>query len=82
MKELEEKFIVINKKRFEEMLEHCVEGFETHCFVKESILNFENALNEFCGAYSQITGKELNQKYYVCNQDEPYAEQVLALILE
>ena len=72
MKEFnDDMFIVINKKRFAEMGE---EG-------KNAYINFSDSLSIFVGEYEQITGKTLNQKYLVCNQDEPYSEQVKAIIL-
>jgi len=64
-------FIVINKKRFAEMGD---EGQETYRL-------FSYALDSFVQDYEQTTGKSLNQKYLVCNQDEPYAERVKAIIL-
>jgi hypothetical protein len=39
------------------------------------------ALHEFAEAYEGHTGKKLDQKYIVCNQDEPYADKVAELIL-
>ena len=32
--------------------------------------------------YEKITGKPMDQKYYVCNQDEPYAQKVIDIIIE
>lgn len=72
MKEFnDDMFIVINKKRFAEIGE---EG-------KNAYINFSDSLSIFVEEYEQITGKTLNQKYLVCNQDEPYADQVKAIIL-
>jgi len=43
--------------------------------------NLEYVLSRY--AYHRLTtGKDPDAKYYVCNQDEPYADQVLAVILE
>jgi len=73
MKEFnDDMFIVINKKRFAEM------GAEEGDFEYQAI---HKALASFVQSYGLITGKTMNQKYIVCNQDEPYAEQVKAIIL-
>lgn len=73
--EYEEKFIVINKKRFSELVEHSNSGLAGLI-----VQMFIDHLNSFKAAYQATTGKTLNQKYYVVNQDEPYAEKVLDLI--
>lgn len=65
----EEKFIVINKKRFDEI-------GKDHPAVDQFLSALQN-LNE---TY-ETTGKKMDQKYIVCNQDEPYAEKVLNIIL-
>lgn len=76
--EYEEKFIVINKKRFNELIEHPKN--ENSGLAGLVVQMFIDHLNSFKAAYQATTGKTLNQKYYVVNQDEPYAEQVLDLI--
>jgi transcription initiation factor IIE alpha subunit len=77
-----DKFIVINKKRFEELnkaAEISPNGyFRNHW----AVLKLKIAVDEFTEAYERHTGKKLDQKYIVCNQDEPYADKVAALILE
>lgn len=65
-------FIVINKKRFSEM------DAEQALFCVPRLLD---AISDFTRDYEKATGKKMNQKYLVCNQDEPYAEQVKNIIL-
>jgi hypothetical protein len=82
MKQLKNKFIVINTKRFEEMNEywqrvHNLSNDEYH----PCTMIFLEALAEFISDYKRITEKEMNQKYIVCNQDEPYAQDVLEIII-
>lgn len=92
MKELEEKFLVINHKRFDELNEcsskitcNCREAFCNHMSVFpedcKEIKSFKKSLNNFVNAYEKRTGKKLNQKYLVCNQDEPYADKIKDIIL-
>ncbi|GHV91193.1 hypothetical protein AGMMS50268_16960 [Spirochaetia bacterium] len=76
--ELDEKFIVINRKRFEEMAAIEPGGY-FRC--PEGAL-LENAIMVFTRDYECITGKKMNQKYVVCNLDEPYADEVVRIILE
>lgn len=40
-----------------------------------------SALIKVVEQYRQANGKPLN-KYYICNKDEPYAEEVLSVILK
>lgn len=68
----ESKFIVINKKRFAEM--GVEEGAMAYQMLSNAIASFEHD-------YEKITGKQMKQKYIVCNADEPYAERVKAIIL-
>ena len=68
----ENKFIVINKKRFNEL--ESEEGIITGLALIDCISRFRRA-------YEKDTGKKMNQRYIVCNQDEPYAEKVKAIIL-
>ena len=70
----EEKFIVINKKRFAEITEL---NFDARRFVDALLRAVEN----FSDVYEYVTGKKIDQKYYVCNQDEPYADKVRDIIL-
>lgn len=92
MKEYEEKFLVINHKRFEELNNNtrnsycnCREAFCEHMPVFpgdcKEVIALKKSINDFTKAYEKRVGKELNQKYLVCNQDEPYAEQVKNIIL-
>lgn len=72
MKEFnDDMFIVINKKRFSEMERAGAEYYKI----------FSSILSLFIYEYEHTTGKAMNQKYIVCNQDEPYAERVKAMIL-
>jgi hypothetical protein len=80
---IEYKFIVINKKRFEEMKECSLkvdDKGKTLFQAGVAVSKFLAALHEFSLEYSKITGKDLDQKYLVVNQDEPYAEEVWKLI--
>ena len=77
MAEYEEKFIVINRKRFDELNEYA-ETWREHPAVE----NLKKALEDFTEAYEGDYGKSLDQKYYVVNQDEPYAENVIKIILD
>ena len=72
-------FIVINKKKFEEM-NKLAPGIITD--MNTDVDDFIKALDKFNSAYTQVTGKENNQKYHVCNQDEPYAFKILEIILK
>jgi len=72
-KGMSEQFIVINRKRFEEMR-------DTNGEQDEDVLKFYEHLIEFIEAYEKKTGKKLDQEYIVCNQDELYAEEVWKII--
>ena len=78
-KKKENKFIVINRKRFDELLE-ADERFNVG-LAKRKIRKIEAAIEDFIFFYEYTTGKKMDQKYIVCNQDEPYAEKVWDLIL-
>ena len=47
----------------------------------EEVRQLREVIKRFDIAYKKYTGKPLNQKYYVCNQDEPYAKKVIDIIL-
>ena len=79
MAEYEEKFIVINKKHIEELNDICGGAFFQGA---TEILILEKALDDFRKAYEENTDKLLNQKYYVVNQDEPYAKNIIKFILD
>lgn len=66
MKEVENKFIVINIKDLEHLTEEGKEKLYTIIYAIEKARKMHN--------------KKINN-YWVCNQDEPYAEQVKNLIL-
>lgn len=72
MAEYEEKFIVINTKRFIELNEPM-----SFCREHPAILILQEAWEDFKEAYERDTGKVLNRKYYVVNQDESYADNVI-----
>lgn len=79
MAEKENKFIVINKKRLLELNTAFTKyNAFTDCTPVEDFLK---ALRTFGEDYKNWVGKELNQEYIVCNQDEPYAEFVWQIIL-
>ena len=79
-----DKFIVINKKVFKEL--------DILCDTKGSVANqlfnispsvsFFRELRLFKLFYEACATKKLDQTYYVCNQDEPYAQKVIDTILQ
>lgn len=71
-----DKFIVINRKHLEELTK--LDKEKDFDFKKEFNILFEC----FVKFYKTLTGNEFINKYYVCNQDEPYAQKVLDVILE
>jgi len=72
MKQFDEnKFIVISRKRLEEL----------NYFSLKAVDDFLDALEQFKFDYESFTGKKLDQNYIVCNQDEPYAEEIKNIIL-
>lgn len=81
-KELENKFLVINYKRFKEIEE--LTGNPEMDFQKTNvwIANLLGAIENFQNEYFRVTGKQMNQEYIVCNKDEPYADKVINIILE
>ena len=83
MAEYEEKFIVLNKKRLEELNE-CTPQDMNDLIVRDnpSVMVLKQAIQNFKEAYEADCGKLLNQKYYVVNQDEPYADNVIKFILD
>jgi hypothetical protein len=76
---VEDKFIVIHTKHLA-ALNRCydAEGKRDHPAVK----NLKYVLDRVITFYESAFKKALNQKYLVCNQDEPYAPFVKALILD
>ena len=81
MAEFEEKFIVINRKHIDELIKHGDEN-PTASGAQIRVKDLFEALDYFSIAYRGFVGKELDQKYYVCNQDEPYAQKVLDTIID
>lgn len=87
---LQDKFIVINKKHLEELSEvytkSCINGNpkinEGDKLIHPEIERFLLRLKGVRSQYLGMMKKPLNQKYIVCNQDEPYAEEVARIILE
>lgn len=93
MAKYKEKFIVINTKRFDELNDNtrhttcsCREAGCPHepmfIPISEEIKLLLKAIKNFNKAYEERIGKKINQKYYVCNQDEPYAQDVIDIILK
>ncbi len=72
-----DKFLVINRKRFDELFKAMVEKK-----VDRTIFyDLAAALQDFYEMYKElVSGKKLDHTYYVVNADEPYAEAVWALI--
>lgn len=77
----EEKFIVINKKHLEELKKHGKEN-PNAAVASIRVSDLLYALESFHTIYRKFIGKELDQKYYVCNQDEAYAQKVIDTIIE
>ena len=77
MAEYEEKFIVLNVKRMEELNE-CMPYLAEH----PSVIELTTALKRFTLSYRDEVGKPLNQKYYVVNQDESYAKKIIKIVLK
>ena len=76
----QEKFIVINRKRFDELL--ASDPTDDSWAAKKKIRSLKVAIENFVYHYELTTGKKMDQKYIVCNQDEPYAEEVAEIILK
>lgn len=82
MEDYEKKFLVINWKRMEEINS----GFYNKMYFpplvdSPPVKKFKKALERFVEDYENNTGSKLDQKYYVCNQDEPYAQKIIDIIL-
>lgn len=83
----QDKFLVMNRKRFDEIIQAAEdtphEGAINYKlkYARTAIRQLEDAFWYFNESYNDLVGKGLNQKYYVCNQDEPYAQEVINLIL-
>ena len=73
----EEKFIVINTKRLKELDNEISTMFDISHEANDKLIK---AIDEWSKTYREYTGKNLDQKYYVVNQDEPYADEVWELI--
>jgi hypothetical protein len=63
-----DKFIVINRKHLKNSSESRIKAIQTCIDNLIGVLNYEADYPD--------------NKYYVCNQDEPYAQKVLDVILE
>jgi hypothetical protein len=68
-----DKFIVVSWKRVHELKKSPFSEFAD---------KFLSALMQFGTMFEMYSGKEVPIKYYVCNQDEPYAQKVIDVILE
>jgi hypothetical protein len=70
MAEFKEKYIVINQDILDKLNPYVSGAFQV-------------ALDNLAMNYAEVTGEYLhNKKYYVCNQDEPYAEDIIKAILK
>ena len=88
----ETKFFVINVKRFEELNHNtrakgcnCRSVGECYCDMfglelADEVEEFKNAYEKFIKAYEERVGKFPDNKYWVVNQDEPYADEIFKLI--
>lgn len=77
----EEKFIVINMKRFEELNDEYPGDTYFGFADNKAVTNLLIALEEFRKTYEANIGP-LDQKYYICNQDEPYAQKIIDMLLD
>ena len=94
MKELKEKFIVIPIKRLKEFEDNtsvcncrsvgeCFHDWIRFDWFTPEVKGLIKAYKSFIKAYKKRTGKDYpDNNYYVCNQDEPYAQKVIDIILE
>lgn len=74
----EEKFIVINKKYINDLNLKAPQGL-----IHKTVRQFDMALTDLMLHIHKHTGVLLpDKKYYVCNQDESYAQEVIDTILE
>lgn len=73
-------FIVINKKH----LARLTERFNQNGGHGDDpdVLRLLAAISRLFKSYRYEFASDLNQKYYVCSQDEPYAQKVIDIILE
>ena len=76
------KFIVINIKHIKQLQERVQPNWLGEKKPHPAIVNLEKALTRFANVYERTCGRKLNQKYYVCNQDEPYAKKIIKTILK
>ncbi len=75
------RFMVINLKRFDEIRDLRFRlGFADPN--PQEAYELSHCLSNLVKEYEELTGKNMDQKYIVCNQDEPYAEEVARIILE
>lgn len=79
----EDKFIIINRKRFEELAAIAVKSENKYQikYAARCIQNLEDAIISFQEMYEEKVGRKMDQKYFTCNQDESYAQEVINLIL-
>lgn len=80
MAEKEMKFIVVNFKHLEE-LDAIMDHDGPFRKGSRATNRLRSALDNFRDVYERKTGKKMDQEYIVCNQDEPYADDVWEIIL-
>lgn len=73
MARLQKKFIVLANKDIISNL--------NNTFMADTTKRLINALNEYNELVELASGKGKGKKFYVCNQDEPYAAFVIKTIL-
>jgi hypothetical protein len=75
--EFENKFITINVKHLIDLGVHDDQRGE------DAVNTFVSAADDLLEIYEELLNRRLqDNQYYVCNKDEPYAEDVLKVILE
>ena len=79
MEKVENKFFVINRKRFKEIKD--ADDGTFGLLIPNAIDRVNESTRDFAKLYEYVTGKSMDQMYWVCNQDEPYAEDIKKIIL-
>jgi len=84
MAKYEEKFIVINTKFIKQIDNVKENNVDQNPFFPEhpACVELRKALRDYANACKDFLRVDISRKkYYVCNQDEPYAQQVIDIIL-
>jgi hypothetical protein len=77
-----DKFIVINRKHIDVYEKNDIEEVPDENGRNPIVNRLFDSLHAFVFGYNKALGRKIGNKYYVCNQDEPYADKVLEIILQ